>query len=599
MAIQSLERSGIAAFNKYSSMLAGYELFTPVTNVEYLVIAGGGGGGSSTGVQYSSGGGAGGYRSSATGETSGGGAAAESKLSLLTNTVYSVTIGAGGAATAQGSDSTLIGITSLGGGRGRGDSFGPGYSGGSGSGGTKVSNVGGAGTAGQGYAGGWGSSSGSYSDSAAGGGGGAGGIGMAYASDWFTNSPLAGGDGKQSAITGTLTWYAAGGCGAGYYSGGRTNGIGGGTPDQKDGTVNTGSGGGGGRFDTGGAGGSGVVIIKYPKTFGVVPSAGLTAETIPNGEFNVTRFTAGTGTFTFKKLISFPVTYMVVAGGAAAGGRHSGGGGAGQVTYNTAYTMSTSIFNVTVGAGGAAVYGEAGGANGSDSVFLEVAKGGGGSGSYPSTNGIAGGSGGGGAHDNKPGGASIKTSSVLGATTYGTAGAQTTWGGGGGGATQAGVGYKGGDGFQTSITGTSYWFGGGGGGSVWDSGTAGNGGKGGGGGGGSAGTNQSAGLGDTNGINPAENGQNTNSYYGPGPSKGGNGGVNTGGGGGGSGQSVHASFTNPVINKGGNGGSGIVVIRYPLARTLTLGTGLTGSTSTVGTEKVTIITAGTGTVSFT
>jgi hypothetical protein len=240
--------------------------FTPtqnLTNVEYLIIGGGGGGGSSTGVQYSSGGGAGGYRSSVTGELSGGGAAAESKLSLASGTAYTVTVGAGGAATAQGSDSSFAGITSLGGGRGRGESFGPGYSGGSGSGGTKVSNVGGAGTAGQGYAGGWGSSSGSYSDSAAGGGGGAGGIGQAYASDWFTNSPLAGGDGRQSSITGALTWYAAGGCGAGYYSGGRTNGIGGGTPSDKDGTANTGSGGGGGRFDTGGAGGSGIVVIRY------------------------------------------------------------------------------------------------------------------------------------------------------------------------------------------------------------------------------------------------------------------------------------------------------------------------------------------------
>ncbi len=240
--------------------------FTPnqnLTNVEYLIIGGGGGGGSSTGVQYSSGGGAGGYRSSVTGELSGGGAAAESKLSLTAGTAYGVTVGAGGAATAQGSDSSFAGITSLGGGRGRGESFGPGYSGGSGSGGTKVSNVGGAGTAGQGYAGGWGSSSGSYSDSAAGGGGGAGGIGQAYASDWFTNAPLAGGDGRQSSITGALTWYAAGGCGAGYYSGGRTNGIGGGTPSDKDGTANTGSGGGGGRFDTGGAGGSGIVVIRY------------------------------------------------------------------------------------------------------------------------------------------------------------------------------------------------------------------------------------------------------------------------------------------------------------------------------------------------
>lgn len=255
-----------AASSSWIHTFTSSGIFTPtenLNNVEYLVIAGGGGGGNSTGVQYSSGGGAGGYRSSVIGEMSGGGATAESKISLTKNTAYGVIVGAGGAAQTQGSDSSFAGITSLGGGRGRGESFGGGYSGGSGSGGTKVSNGGGAGTAGQGYAGGWGSSSGSYSDSASGGGGGAGGIGMAYASDWFTNSPLSGGVGLQSSITGTLAWYAAGGTGAGYYFGERTNGIGGSTPNDMDGIVNTGSGGGGGRFGNGGAGASGIVIIRY------------------------------------------------------------------------------------------------------------------------------------------------------------------------------------------------------------------------------------------------------------------------------------------------------------------------------------------------
>lgn len=241
--------------------------FTPsqdLTDVEYLVIAGGGGGGNSTGVQYASGGGAGGYRSSVTGEMSGGGASAESKLSLTKYTGYTVTVGAGGAPTVQGSDSTFAGITSLGGARGRGDAANAtGYSGGSGSGGTRVSGAGGAGTAGQGYAGGWGSSSGSSSDSAGGGGGGAGSMGDATASNWFTNAPLAGGQGVQSKITGTLLWYAAGGTGSGYYSGTRTNGIGGSTPSDMDGIVNTGSGGGGGRNGTGGSGASGVVIVRY------------------------------------------------------------------------------------------------------------------------------------------------------------------------------------------------------------------------------------------------------------------------------------------------------------------------------------------------
>jgi hypothetical protein len=100
---------------------------------------------------------------------------------------------------------------------------------------------------------------------------------------------------RQSAITGTLTWYAAGGTGAGYYSGGRTNGIGGGTPSDMNGTVNTGSGGGGGRYGTGGSGGAGVVILLYPSTSTITLGAGLTGTTTVLGFNNLTIITAGTG----------------------------------------------------------------------------------------------------------------------------------------------------------------------------------------------------------------------------------------------------------------------------------------------------------------
>jgi hypothetical protein len=48
----------------------------------------------------------------------------------------------------------------------------------------------------------------------------------------------------------------------------------------------------------------------------------------------------------------------------------------------------------------------------------------------------------------------------------------------------------------------------------------------------------------------------------------------------------------------GAGGSGIVILRYPVSRLITIGPGLTGTTSIVGSNKVTVITAGTGNVSF-
>jgi hypothetical protein len=41
-----------------------------------------------------------------------------------------------------------------------------------------------------------------------------------------------------------------------------------------------------------------------------------------------------------------------------------------------------------------------------------------------------------------------------------------------------------------------------------------------------------------------------------------------------------------------------VIFRYPSAYTITIGAGLTGSTSTVGSNKVTTITAGTGNVQW-
>jgi hypothetical protein len=42
----------------------------------------------------------------------------------------------------------------------------------------------------------------------------------------------------------------------------------------------------------------------------------------------------------------------------------------------------------------------------------------------------------------------------------------------------------------------------------------------------------------------------------------------------------------------------VVIIRYPSSYSLTIGGGLTSTTSTVGANKVTIFTAGTGTISF-
>ena len=73
------------------------------SKVEYLVVAGGAGGGMSG---HGGGGGAGGYRCSVPGESSGGGASAESTLTVVGNTPYTITVGAGGAGADSPSSTT-------------------------------------------------------------------------------------------------------------------------------------------------------------------------------------------------------------------------------------------------------------------------------------------------------------------------------------------------------------------------------------------------------------------------------------------------------------------------------------------------------------
>jgi hypothetical protein len=48
----------------------------------------------------------------------------------------------------------------------------------------------------------------------------------------------------------------------------------------------------------------------------------------------------------------------------------------------------------------------------------------------------------------------------------------------------------------------------------------------------------------------------------------------------------------------GAGGSGVVILRYRGSLTPTISAGLTSTTTTVGSDKVTVFTAGTGTVSW-
>lgn len=249
-------------------------------DLDFLVIAGGGGAGQSVApVPFSSsgkggaGGGAGGLRTSY-GSTSGGGSNAESGLSLTAGT-YTITVGSGGSggsgggSASSGTNSVILtpdstSIISTGGGYGGGYDNGLGGVGGSG-GGAASKNSGtfpnrGIGTAGQGFDGGYGwywyDSSVPVTIDAGGGGGGAASRGLPSSNVQSTRQNSSGGDGLAVSVTGSSVTYAAGG--RGTQGSPNNNGSG------WTGNANTGDGGQGNYNSSGGAGASGVVVLRMP-----------------------------------------------------------------------------------------------------------------------------------------------------------------------------------------------------------------------------------------------------------------------------------------------------------------------------------------------
>ena len=264
---------------------------------------------------------------------------------------------------------------------------------------------------------------------------------------------------------------------------------------------------------------------------------------------------------TFTSTATFTVTqggfveYVIVAGGGGGGG-WGGGGGAGG--YRSSVTGELSggnsvpepkiwvepgTYTITIGAGGTSgttAYAP-GGDGTTSSAFGISAIGGGGGGHYNANSGRGGGSGGGGgggeANTTAPvsaGGSSVATQGFTGGVSYGRP-SSVYWGsGGGGGAASTGnnstagvIGGNGGAGQLTTISGYPQYLAGGGGGHSPGAGNT-NFTRGGAGGGGDGGNYTSAALECRSGL------------------------PNTGGGGGGGFYGI------------GLGGSGIVIIRYPV-----------------------------------
>ena len=210
------------------------------------------------------------------------------------------------------------------------------------------------------------------------------------------------------------------------------------------------------------------------------------------------------------------VEVLVVGGGGAAGSDVAGGGGGGAVVYNSSFSVTSGVsYSVTVGAGGTTS-----GAAGSSSAFSTItAAGGAGGANWTVSSGGASGNG------------------NAGGTTLGYIGASYSAGGGGGAGGSGGSAYtvggvafggNGGPGVYYSVSGARTGYGGGGGG-----------------GGGSDTANIGGpGTATEGGGNGSARWLLLSGY---------NGTANTGGGGGGTGR----------FNGVGQGGSGVVIIRYP------------------------------------
>lgn len=240
-----------------------FELISNNVEVEYLIVAGGGGGGETIGG-------------------GGGGGGVKINNMFINKNIYPIIIGSGGTGGqdnksgtypggSSGTNSSFNNVISLGGGAGGGYNLtGTGTGGGNG-GGQGAANGNGVGAGNGNYNGG---TSSNNQNSGAGGGGSA-----QVGGNSISGTPGKGGNGLQSKINGTLTYYAGGGGGGARNPSGGTGGLGGlggggaggtGSANGITGTINTGGGGGGGGYQnspvveaSGGNGGSGIVIIRY------------------------------------------------------------------------------------------------------------------------------------------------------------------------------------------------------------------------------------------------------------------------------------------------------------------------------------------------
>ena len=317
--------------------------FSEAATVDVLVVGGGGAG------KRDGGGG-------------GGGEVVEQTGLVVSAGAYDIVVGAGcEVGGSAGGESSVFSITAAGG---------------------KCASGSTGGASGNGNAGGTGLTTTAGDNRAAGGGGGAGAKGGNGGNGVPGGS---GGDGVASSITGAEVYYGGGGGGGNGTNGGTPGdgGVGGGgrggvyTGTAVAGKSGTGGGGGGGggrggtAYGTPGAGGSGIVIVRYvatlPSGFNNRKDGDICSKV--DGYYVHTYTNCETvGTFTMP--IPGMVDVLVVGGGGA--GKRDGGGGGGGAVVSERVLLLPGEYSVTVGAGGE-INGSAGGES---SVFSISAAGG-------------------------------------------------------------------------------------------------------------------------------------------------------------------------------------------------------------------------------
>jgi hypothetical protein len=307
-------------------LFVGANGFAQVT-IQYLIV--GGGGGAGNGSDRTSGGGSGGQ-------------VVASSVSINSGS-YSITVGSGGSSASNGASSSISGtgittITALGGGRGGSNNSAPSCvanAGGRHHGGGSGLSCSGANAGGAGY------DNASTNEYYAGGGGGAGGAGQNG-----TNGSAGGSGVSNSLRANSAVTYGAGGSGGRQIS--SSSALSG-----SNGTPNTGNGGNGGRSTfqsgattnsvTGGAGGSGIVVIRYASPTALATGGTITSYSLSGTTYQVHTFTSG-GTFALSLT---PATANVSGGGTFCGSTTltASGGSGGTIYWQTSSTGTNTTYS--------------------------------------------------------------------------------------------------------------------------------------------------------------------------------------------------------------------------------------------------------------